>query len=63
MTKYVTTEEQLQCSQCEISCAERELNIGRYCPNCGRDFSIMTVRQVNGRLEFQSGYGREIYDG
>ncbi len=34
MTKYVTTEEQLQCMSCEIHCTQRELVDGKRCPNC-----------------------------
>ncbi len=59
MTKYVTVEEQLQCSRCEIYCAERELANGIYCPNCGENVEIITVYEVNGRLMARSGYGKE----
>ncbi len=60
MTRYVTTEKQLQCSQCEIYCAERELTNGVYCPNCGDNVEIITINEVNGRLMVCSGYGKEI---
>ncbi|KKM04965.1 hypothetical protein LCGC14_1758860 [marine sediment metagenome] len=52
MTKYVTTEEQLQCMSCEIHCTQRELVDGKRCPNCHTDFSTIVLNVINGRLEY-----------
>ncbi len=47
MTRYVTTEEQYECTECGISCARRELIHEESCPNCGMNF--MTFLNINGQ--------------
>ncbi|KKM71038.1 hypothetical protein LCGC14_1434670 [marine sediment metagenome] len=43
MTKYVTTEEKVQCGHCRIYCAIRELVDNKCCPNCGHMVYILDV--------------------
>ena len=60
MSRYATTEELFECSECETHSAKREL-VGKNlsCPKCGQSFMIVTLgaidpaHQVHIHLQYQ----------